>query len=123
MNGDTQLFRQVHPTWVKEGHVTSQTFRPTPKDAGCISVYDGDLISPIDAWGHFTNVLECQSAGVVAVTVAECNGQSLVVYPYTNGHFPEHVLVDFNGIPVTKSVNRIAKTLREAANVRGWLFL
>ena len=122
LNGNTPLLRQVHPTWVREGHVTSHVFCPTPKDKGCISVYDGDLISPSKAWNHYTTGQRLQSVGVVAVTVGECNAQSLAVYAATQGHFPEHVLVDFNQLPPTKSIPRVAKALRECANVRDWLF-
>ncbi len=45
MQPATLLLRQVHPTWLKDGQVLSLAFRPFPKDAGLLSVYDGDLIT------------------------------------------------------------------------------
>ena len=35
------LHRQVHPSWIQEGRITSQAFSPTPKDLGLLSVYLG----------------------------------------------------------------------------------
>jgi|GEM_PF-2366173 len=32
------LFRQVHPSFVRDGRVGSQAFRPTPKDKKMLSV-------------------------------------------------------------------------------------
>ena len=46
MTPETLLHRMVHPTWLQNGLPTSQTFRPTPKDAGRLSVYDGSQIPP-----------------------------------------------------------------------------
>jgi hypothetical protein len=54
MTGATFLLRQVHPSFVQAGRVTSQAFRPTPKDRSLLSVYDGDQITPEAAWIHFT---------------------------------------------------------------------
>lgn len=42
VNEATHLHRQVHPSWVQDGRATSQAFKPTPKDNGRLSVYDGD---------------------------------------------------------------------------------
>ena len=46
MTGTTLLLRQIHPSFVQDGRVTSQAFRPTPKDESLLSVYDGDQITP-----------------------------------------------------------------------------
>ena len=122
LNDYTRLLRQIPRSWVKEGHVTSQAFRPTEKDKGRISVYDGDRINPRDAWKHFTTALGFQSVGVVAVTVVECTERSLSVYDDPLPGFKEHVLVDFRMRTSALSLGRIAKDLRVAANLRGWLF-
>ena len=118
----TWLLRQIPRSWIKGGHVTSQAFRPTHKDKGCISVYDGDRITPRDAWSHYTTILGFQSVGVVAVTVAECRERSLTVCGDPLPHFQEHILIDFRMKTTTMSVERIAKDLRASANLRGWLF-
>lgn len=72
MKEDTLLLRQVNPAWVQNGRITSQVFRPTPKDAKRLSMYDGDLISSENAWQHFTEILKLSSVGVTAVSVVEC---------------------------------------------------
>ena len=72
MNDGTLLLRQVHPTFVQQGRITSQVFKPSTKDNNELSVYDGDQISADAAWRHYTEDLHLASAGVVAVAVAEC---------------------------------------------------
>lgn len=64
MNPTTLLYRQVNPSWIQSGRVTSQAFKPTPKDERRLSVYDGDLITPADAWRHYTESLGFSSVGV-----------------------------------------------------------
>jgi hypothetical protein len=44
MNPETLLYRHVNQDWVQQGVPSSQTFRPTQKDHGKLSVYDGDII-------------------------------------------------------------------------------
>ena len=120
MNDDTLLHRQVSPGWIRNGEISSQTFRPTRKDAGLLSVYDGDQITAQGAWQHFTNALGFASAGVVAVSVTECQGQQLPVRPDPEP-FPEHVVIDFTGLSRSQ-VERKADRLKMAATARGWLF-
>lgn len=121
MNPETLLHhRQVHPSWVQQGRVTSQVFRPTPKDQKCLSVYDGDQITGEAAWSHYTNDLGHASAGVLAVTVGECDSQRLGVVPDSKT-FPEHVLIDFSEFSENQ-IKKIAKRLRAAAESRGWRY-
>jgi hypothetical protein len=96
VNPATILLRQIHPSWVQQGRVTSQAFRPTPKDESKLSVYDGDQIEPEPAWRHFTATLGFQSAGVLGITVSECTDLELKVTPDPEP-FPEHVLIDYSG--------------------------
>ena len=97
MTGSTLLFRQVHPSFVKAGRVTSQAFRPTPKDGFLLSAYDGDLISAENSWHHFVGVLILVSSGVLAIAVDECTAEGLPVRPDPTP-FPEHAVVDFGGL-------------------------
>lgn len=120
MNSGTLLHRQVHPSWVQQGRVTSQVFRPTPKDQKRLSVYDGDQITAEVAWKYHTAHLGYQSAGVLAVTMAECTAQQLDVVPDPQP-FPEHVVIDFSGF-AEDQVKRKAKHLRAAAEMRGWQY-
>jgi len=39
MTENTLLLRQVHPSFVQDGKITSQVFRPTPKDENKLSMY------------------------------------------------------------------------------------
>lgn len=120
MNGDTLLLRQVSPSWVRGNRATSQAFAPTPKDAGQLSAYDGDRITAETSWRHFTSALGYASVGVLAVTVDECDASGAPARPdpYV---FPEHVLIDFNGLTRAQRKDA-AKTLARHANDRGWQF-
>ncbi len=45
-DADELLFRQVNPNWIREGRVSSQAFRPMPKDEGLLSVDRGSMTTP-----------------------------------------------------------------------------
>lgn len=119
MNDATELLRQIHPSFVKLGKVTSQAFRPTPKDDNKLSVYDGDLISPAKAWAHF-HERSHESVGVMAVTVADCKEVNLPVRS-TPEVFDEHAEIDFSELSGNQRDTR-GKLLRNFAEKRGWLF-
>ena len=120
MTDNTLLLRQIHPTFVQAGYATSQAFRPTPKDESRLSVYDGDQIAAEESWVHYTNVLELDSAGTMAVTVAECGELELPVIADPDP-FPEHTVIDFKG--KTESQRRSkSKKLQAMALQRGWLY-
>ena len=117
MSPGTLLLRQIHPAFVEHGRPTSQAFRPTPKDNGELSVYDGDLISAEKSWMHYTERLELQSAGVLAVTVAECRTLELNVRPDPEP-FREHAVIVF----AESGQRGKAKLLKKKAIERGWLY-
>lgn len=120
MNESSLLLRQIHPSFVQDGRPSSQAFRPTPKDEQKLSVYDGDLIEPANAWEHYNNVLGFNSCGVMAVNVAECLGLGLSVQPDPIP-FPEHAFIDFSAYS-KKETEKKAKQLRVKADARGWLY-
>ena len=120
MNSETVLLRQIHPSFVQRGRVTSQAFRPTPKDEGQLSVYDGDRIGPQPAWEHYTGTLDCQSIGIMGVTVVECANLQLKVESDPKP-FPEHVLIDYSGFAKT-AIEKKAKLLKAKAIERDWIF-
>ena len=120
MNSDTPLLRQVHPNWVQESRATSQTFTPTPKDKGKLSAYDGDQITAEASWSHFTGQLGYASAGVLAVTLAECQSQDIPVDP-DPALYREHVLIDLSGFSRSQARDK-GKHLARYANDRGWLY-
>lgn len=121
MTPDTLLLRQVHPSFVQEGRVTSQAFRATPKDEKKLSVYDGDQITALDSWSHFVQQPDCSSAGVMAISCAECAAQTLVVNP-DGVPFPSHVSIDFSEFAESE-IKKKAKILAKDAQMRGWLHL
>ncbi len=61
MTPDTLLLRQIHPSFVQDGRVTSQAFRPTPKDELRLSVDDGDRVGAEASWKRFTANPACKS--------------------------------------------------------------
>ena len=119
MTESTLLLRQIHPTFVKLGRVTSQAFRPTPKDEHKLSVYDGDLIGAADAWAHYRG-RKLESAGVMAVSVRECTNEELKVRSSPE-HFPEHAEIDFTGLNANQCEKK-GKRLKSVAEARGWLY-
>jgi hypothetical protein len=116
----TLLLRQVHPTFIQGGRVTSQAFRPTAKDSNCLSAYDGDMIDPEPAWKHYTEELGHASTGVLAVSVEECTTLDLQVRS-DPAPFVEHALIDFGDRAGAKA-EKTAKHLRAKATSRNWLF-
>lgn len=121
MQDTTKLFRQVHPQWFKNGHVMSVAFRPTTKDAGLLSVYDGDQIAPKPSWEHYTKTLGLKSAGVWAVTVAECASCNLPARPEPLENFAAHSVIDFTSL-AKKDQEAQSKILATIAEERGCLF-
>ena len=120
MTPQTILLRQIHPTFIQAERVTSQAFRPTPKDESRLSVDDGDRISAEAAWQRFSHQPNCQSIGVLGVTVEECSQRNLPVVP-DGVPYPEHVSIDFQGL-ANKQIEKIAKLLANDARTRGWLY-
>jgi hypothetical protein len=87
---------------------------------GWLSVDDGSKIDARSSWERFTGTLGLESAGVLAVTVAECSEQELPVTADAKP-YPEHCFIDFSGV-VKKSAEKKAKVLASHAVPRGWLF-
>lgn len=120
MNGDTLLLRQVNPSWIQQGKITSQVFRPTPKDNNKLSAYDGDQITAENSWGHYTKTLAFASFGVMAVSVNECQREELPSAPDPD-EFPEHVVIDFSQYGTSQQEKK-SKKLKRCAEKRGWLY-
>ena len=120
MNDYTLLYRVVNANYVQDGAVSSQAFRPRPIDRKRLSAYDGDQISPEDAYWHYTRNPSEPPFGVLAVTVSECYTEKLPVHP-DPAPFPEHVLIDFTEFG-TNQLKRKSENLRDKALARGWLF-
>lgn len=118
MNSETLLLRQAHPNFVKDNLVTSQAFVPFPKDGGLLSVYDGEQVSALDSYRHFTQVLKNQSHSVWAVTKREADDAGTPGIADSLPENPAHTAIDFRGVPES-SWRKIAKRLKAAAIDRG----
>jgi hypothetical protein len=118
------LLRQIHPSWIHDGRVASQAFRPTPKDEGLLSVSRGTLTSPESAFRLHTEVKRLPSVGVWGVSVAEAGLAKLVAYadPETGAvEDPAHAVVDFRPLG-SNAAERASKILAAKARERGPLF-
>jgi hypothetical protein len=116
------LYRQVNASWLQQGVPSSQTFRPTQKDQGKPSVYDGDVIGTAEAaYVHWTQELVLTSVGVLAVTEAECSAHGLPAV--TDGNpYSSHATIDFTGCKSNGEVRRFAGELTKLAVVRDWQY-
>jgi hypothetical protein len=121
MNSGTMLLRQVHPSFFSDGQLLSQAFIPFPKDTGGLSVYDGDVISPREAFRHYTKQQNLQSIGVWAVQCQEANTLDLSCRPDPLPENPAHALIDFGDLP-QKAWRKLAKKLRNFALTHGCLY-
>jgi len=127
MDSSSILLRQVHPTFVQADiistqvfSITSQVFKPTPKDEGFLSMYNDEKFTPEESHSHFTSENGKSSFGVVGVSGIECENQQLK-WAEDNDPFDGHSHIDFNGL--TKGeIEKKAKFLKSVAMKRGWLY-
>lgn len=124
---DELLFRQVHPSFVRDARPSSQAFRPTSKDNGKLSVARGALTTAATAYKLFVSGLGYASAGTWGLSVAECREQALAVLPDPLTSPTEkvvdlaHAIVDFT--PFSKSQAEAKGTrLARKAIARGRLY-
>jgi len=119
MNENNLLLRQVHPSFIQDGKITSQVFRPTPKDEAKLSVYDNSKITPENSYKHFCSQSGFLSYGVMAVSKKECDSQELPVIE-DNEPFPEHCHINFENLSQNQ-IEKKAKFLKRFADIRGCL--
>lgn len=123
---DELLYRLVHPGFVHDGRVSSQALRPTPKDEHLLSVDRSQLSTPQQSYDRFVKS-GFEAAGIVAVTVGECDEQSLSVLSDPlppcgeRPANPAHALVDFREKPSNRARDKAGKCLARKARERGWL--
>jgi hypothetical protein len=124
MDKDTLLLRQVHPSWMQGESISqqvfsSQTFKPTPKDDGLLSMYNGNVFEPYAAYEHFT-AQHLPSVGVVAVIPKECETIPVPVLE-DNKPFEGHCSLDYRELS-SNGIKKAASTLKAFAQQRGWLY-
>jgi hypothetical protein len=121
---DELLFRQVHPSFVRDGRVGSQAFRPTPKDQKLLSVAQSSKTTADAAFELHTQCKKLASAGTWAVTVGECQGLGLPARSdeVLDGACPDpaHAIIDFSALSNSKIEAQGARLARQA-NDRGIL--
>ncbi|MEU1939111.1 hypothetical protein ACH49O_17205 [Streptomyces coeruleorubidus] len=124
---EEKLWRQVNPSWVHDGRVSSQLFRPTPKDTGEVSVTRASLVTPEAAYSHHTGVLGYASAGVYCVDVAEVHEVELRAIDDSqvddgDERPPAHAYIDFKSVQSKGAQQRRASKLRDNAEKHGWQY-
>lgn len=121
---DEMLWRNVNPNWIDEGRLTSQVYRPTPKDQKHLSVAREERVSAAAHYAEFTDSLGLASAGVWAVTVEECSTVGIpAVHDELSSKRPDpcptgHTHLDFTGHSSNRA-KRIGGILRDRAEARG----
>ena len=128
---DNLFYRQVNPSWCKDGVPTSQAFGPTPKDRDQLSLDDASKVTAEGAWRHFTKNLELSSIGTWAVSLGEVEeaGELVVVSSpievpeSTAKNNPAHCHVDFSPITSKGQKRRKAQHLAMRATARGCLYV
>tara|TARA_B100000424_G_scaffold256094_1_gene235748 strand:- start:1139 stop:1510 length:372 start_codon:yes stop_codon:yes gene_type:complete len=114
------LYRHIHPSFIIEDKVSSQAFTPTRKDNDHLSTYDGDLITPLESFTHYTESLSLKSSGVMGVMPSECTQEKLNI-KYDRVPFTEHVSIDFAALSKGEK-KKAAKKLSIVAIDRGWIY-
>jgi len=118
----SHLFRQIPAKYIgDDGVVTSQAFKPMPKnDQGLLSVYNSELIDADASFVHFTVIKGGTAAGTMGVTGEEVIGAELT-YREDPESFPEHAVIDMTHL-TPGACDKPARVLRAKANKRGWLY-
>ena len=125
MTDDTLLHRQVHPHFIVNDKISSQVFsvsiastvfKPTLKDEGKLSVYNGDKYTAEQSYEHY----EYLSAGVVSVSKKECTSEELECTE-DNNPFDGHSYINFEGLS-NNQIEKKAKKLKSLAVKRGWQY-
>lgn len=114
------LRRQVHPNFLDRGQPSSQAFRPTMKDAGCLSTRR-EAMSAKDAYEtHFAEGFA--SAGTWGVSVSAANEADCraVDDSQVAGTPDRHAYIDFRHLS-GRQIERSAKALKRNAIERGCL--
>lgn len=121
MTPGTLLLRQVHPAFVVNGYASSQAFNPSEEHGYLLSTYDGSQIGAENSYTHYTTVWKKASAGVMAVSVAECTEEGLASRPDPLPDCPPHCVVDFTGLSGGQRKLK-SKKLQAKAQARDWQY-
>lgn len=108
-NADEVLLRQVHPSWLPDGVLTSAAFKPSSKDNKLLSTLHGS-VGAEEAHRRWVDQADRASAGTWGVTVGEVDDttftraadQQTVSLAALNDAEqrgePDHVSIDFRDL-------------------------
>ena len=119
------LFRQIHPNHMSNGNPSSDRFRPTPNDAGKLSVDRSAIVSAAESYHNYINNGRA-SAAVFGVSVGECLEEQLPSFEdpieesATSKANPAHAVIDFGAFS-GKDCRVIGRRLQLKASARGQL--
>lgn len=121
------VWRNVNPAWVTDGGISSQAFRPTPKDEAKLSSAREQKVSAAEHFREFTEDLNLDSVGVWAVSVGEANANGIPsIYdehaPSMKGCPTGHTSLDFTNMTSKSRQRRVSGALRDKAEARGTQF-
>lgn len=118
------IWRNVHPAWIDDGALTSQVFRPTPKDHKKLSGARQRMVTASEHFKEFTKDLELESAGVWAISAGEALDSGVRgVYDAESATPPDpcptgHTFIDYREVSGSRA-RKIGSALRDLAEARG----
>jgi hypothetical protein len=124
-DGDEILSRQIHPSFLVDGHVASSPFAPSAKDDNRLSVDRSSITTAASSFELYTHN-GYQSIAVYGLKVGEFESEGIPCHSdplsatSTQKANPAHAYADYTGAGTNQS-KKIAKRLRNYAVTRGCL--
>ena len=127
VNSDEILMRQIHPTFIQDGRITSSVFEPMKKDKGHLSCTAKSKITEEEAYRIYTKIKNLTSCGIARLSVHEINSIGLLAYfsPSNDGPTPDadkfdkaHSHIDFSQLSKSQAKTE-AKKLADKARIKG----
>ena len=112
------LLRQVHPSFIRDGRLSSQAFKPSSQDAGELSVSRRSLVTAKAAYERYL-ARSRQSCGVWSVTVEECGVSGVKCYSDALPDDDAHSLIDFASLESKSQWEKVSNKLVVFARARG----
>jgi hypothetical protein len=119
------LYRQVHPSFYENGEPSSQTFTPTDKDDGKLSLDRSSLVTAMESFQRFTGA-GFSSCAVYGLSVGEFAAEQIrcasdpLEETATQKANHAHAIADYSVFSVSSRKIK-AKRLKRAAVARGRL--
>jgi hypothetical protein len=123
---DELLWRQIHSSWIDGKSIAKSAFMPGKKDEGKLSLARSSEVSAEDSHAEYVAGFGYKSEGVMAVRVAECDGENVrVVDDSSSASRPDpcpkgHCYADLRSTGSSR-LKKVAANLRDHAVSRGWV--